>query len=84
MGEVEITRSEHRAIVFRMTRKEAQAVAKYIRDHSGDPEMVLAVDVDTEEIILQSKNAKEDDIIVLQGEEDVFEVEEEVETVDEE
>ena len=35
-------------------------------------------DVDTMELIVQAKNAGEEDIIVLDGEEDVFDVEEEV------
>ena len=73
----EITRSEHRAIVFKMNRKEAAAVARYIKEHSGSPELVFAVDVDTLEMIVQAKTAREDDILVLDGEEDVFEVEEE-------
>lgn len=73
----EITRSEHRAIVFKMNRKEAAAVARYIKEHSGSPELVFAVDVDTMEMIVQAKTAREDDILVLDGEEDVFEVEEE-------
>ncbi len=74
----EITRSEHRAIVFKMNRKEAAAVARYIKDHSGSPETIFAVDVETMELIIQAKNAPEDDILVLEGEEDVFDVEEEV------
>ena len=36
------------------------------------------MDVDTKELILQAKTAREDDILVLDGEEDVFEVEEEI------
>lgn len=74
----EITRSEHRAIVFKMNRKQAANVARYIKDHSGSPETIFAVDVDTMELIIQAKTASEDDILVLDGEEDVFEVEEEV------
>ena len=73
-----VTRSEHRAIVFKMTRKEATAVARYLKDHSGSPETIFAVDVDTMELIVQAKNAPENDILLLEGEEDVFEVEEEV------
>ena len=73
----EIVRSEHRAIVFKMNRKKAAPVARYIKDHSGSPETVFAVDVDTMELIVQAKNAAEDDVLVLEGEEDVFEVEEE-------
>ena len=73
----EITRSEHRAIVFRMNRKQAAAVARYLKEHSGAPEAIFAVDVDTMEMILQAKNAQEDDVLLLEGEEDVFEVEEE-------
>ena len=74
----EIVRSEHRAIVFKMNRKQAATVARYIKDHSGSPETVFAVDVDTMELIIQAKNAAEDDVLVLEGEEDVFEVEEAV------
>ena len=73
-----VTRSEHRAIVFKMNRKEAAAVARYIKEHSGSPETIFAVDLDTRELIVQAKTASEDDILVLDGEEDVFEVEEEV------
>lgn len=73
-----VTRSEHRSIVFKMTRKEAAAVARYLKDHSGSPETIFAVDVDTMELIVQAKNAPENDILLLEGEEDVFEVEEEV------
>ena len=73
-----VTRSEHRAIVFKMTRKEAAAVARYLKDHSGSPETIFAVDVDTMELIVQAKTAPENDILLLEGEEDVFEVEEEV------
>ena len=73
----EIVRSEHRAIVFKMNRKQAATVARYIKDPSGSPETVFAVDVDTMELIIQAKNAAEDDVLVLEGEEDVFEVEEE-------
>ena len=32
-----VTRSEHRAIVFKMNRKEAAAVARYLKEHSGSP-----------------------------------------------
>lgn len=73
-----VTRSEHRAIVFKMNRKEAAAVARYLKEHSGSPETIFAVDVDTMELIVQAKNAPENDILLLAGEEDVFEVEEEV------
>lgn len=73
----EITRSEHRAIVFKMNRKQAAAVARYLKEHAGSSESIFAVDVDTMEMILQAKNAQEDDVLVLEGEEDVFEVEEE-------
>ena len=74
----EIIRSEHRALVFKMNRKEAAAVARYIKEHSGSPETIFAVDLDTRELIVQAKTASEDDILVLDGEEDVFEVEEKV------
>ncbi len=73
----EIIRSEHRAIVFKMNRKEAASVARYIKEHSGASEMAFAVDVDTMDLIIQAKNAVEDDVLVFEGEEDVFEVEEE-------
>lgn len=72
----EIVRSEHRAIVFKMNRKQAAAVARYIREHDGAGEMIFAVDVDTLEMILQARNASEQDVLVLDGEEDVFDVEE--------
>ena len=36
------------------------------------------MDLETNEMILQAKNAHEDDIIIFEGEEDVFDVEEEV------
>jgi len=74
----EIIRSEHRAIVFKMNRKEASAVARYIKEHSGSSETIFAVDVETMELIIQAKNAPENDILLLEGEEDVFEVEEEL------
>ena len=73
---MEITTSEHRAIVFKMNRKQAAAVARYLKEHSASPETIFAVD--TMELIVQAKNAGEEDIIVLDGEEDVFDVEEEV------
>lgn len=72
-----VVKSEHRAIVFKMNRKQAAAVARYIKAHDGAPEMIFAVDVDTLELILQAKNAREDDVLLLDGEEDVFDVEEE-------
>ena len=62
----EIVKSEHRAIVFKMNRKQAANVARYIKDHSGSPETIFAVDVDTLELIIQAKNAIEDDILVLE------------------
>ena len=74
---MEITHSEHRAIVFKMNRKLAASVARYLKDHSASPETIFAVDVDTIELIVQAKNAGEEDILVLDGEEDVFDVEEE-------
>ena len=73
----EVTRSEHRALVFRMNRKQAQQVARYLKDHSASPESIFAVDIDSMELILQAKTAQEDDILILEGEEDVFDVEEE-------
>ena len=81
---MEITTSEHRAIVFKMNRKQAAAVARYLKEHSASPETIFAVDVDTMELIVQAKNAGEEDIIVLDGEEDVFDENEEVwEAIDE-
>ena len=65
-----VTSSEHRAIVFKMNRKEAAAVARYLKEHSGSPETIFAVDVDTMELIVQAKNAAENDILLLEGEED--------------
>ena len=44
---MEITHSEHRAIVFKMNRKLAASVARYLKDHSASPETIFAVDVDT-------------------------------------
>ena len=70
-------RSEHRAIVFKMNRKMAAAVARYLKDHSASPETIFAVDIDAHELIVQAKTAPEDDILLLEGEEDVFEIEEE-------
>ncbi len=74
----EVVKSEHRALVFRMTRKQAQQVARYLKDHSAAPEAVFAVDVDSLELIVQAKGAREEDIVLLSGEEDVFDVEEEI------
>lgn len=74
----EIIRSEHRAIVFKLGRKQAAGLARYIKDHSGAQEIALAVDADTLEMIVQAKNTNEEDILVFDGEEDVFDVEEEV------
>ena len=76
--EENVMRSEHRAIVFKMNRKQAASVARYIKDHDGASEMIFAVDVDTMELSVQARNASENDILVLDGEEDVFEVEEEI------
>ena len=74
----ETIRSEHRAIVFKMNRKQAATVARYLKDHSGSPEAIFAGDLETNEMILQAKNAPEDDIIIFEGESDIFDVEEEV------
>lgn len=71
------TNSEHRAIVFKMNRKMAAAVARYLKEHSASPETIFAVDIDALELIVQAKTAGEDDILLLEGEEDVFEIEEE-------
>ena len=81
---MEITTSEHRAIVFKMNRKQAAAVARYLKEHSASPETIFAVDVDTMELIVQAKNAGEEDIIVFDVEEEVVEENEEVwEAIDE-
>lgn len=74
----EIIRSEHRAIVFKLSRKQAAGLARYIKDHSGAQEIALAVDAETLEMIVQAKNTGEEDILVFDGEEDVFDVEEEI------
>ena len=50
----ETIRSEHRAIVFKMNRKQAATVARYLKDHSGSPEAIFAVDLETNEMILQA------------------------------
>ena len=84
MSETEIVKSEHRALVFRLNRKEAQQVSRYRRDHSAAQEAIFAVDLDSRELIVQAKNAPEDDILILEGEEDVFDVEEEIEETEEE
>ena len=76
-NETQVTRSEHRALVSCMNRKQAQQVARYLKDHSASPESIFAVDIDSMELILQAKTAQEDDILILEGEEDVFDVEEE-------
>ena len=75
----ETLKSEHRALVFRMNRKEAQQVFRSFRNHSAAPEVIFAVDIDSQELIIQAKNASEDDILLLEGEEDIFDVEEEIE-----
>lgn len=79
--ETEIVRSEHRAIVFRMNRKQAAQVARYLKDHSASPETVFAVDTESLELILQAKTAPEDDFLLLDGEEDIYDIEEEIEDV---
>ena len=82
-----LEKKEHQAIVFRMNRKEAAAVARYIRDHSGSPELAFAIDVDAMEMILQAKTAREEDFLLFEGEADVFDIEDseiEEETVVEE
>lgn len=79
--EPEIVRSEHRAIVFRMNRKQAAQVARYLKDHSASPETVFAVDTESLELILQAKTAPEDDFLLLDGEEDIYDIEEEIEDV---
>lgn len=38
---MEITTSEHRAFVFKMNRKQAAAVARYLKEHSASPETIL-------------------------------------------
>ena len=79
--ETEIVRSEHRAIVFRMNRKQAAQVARYLKDHSASPETVFAVDTESLELIVQAKTAPEEDFLLLDGEEDIYDIEEEIEDV---
>ena len=79
--ETEIVRSEHRAIVFRMNRKQAAQVARYLKDHSASPETVFAVDTESLELIVQAKTAPEDDFLLLDGEEDIYDIEEEIEDI---
>ena len=79
--EPESVRSEHRAIVFRMNRKQAAQVARYLKDHSASPETVFAVDTESLELILQAKTAPEDDFLLLDGEEDIYDIEEEIEDI---
>ncbi|MBQ9007775.1 MAG: hypothetical protein IJ088_00375 [Clostridia bacterium] len=76
VSETVIEKKEHQAIVFRMNRKQAAAVARYIKEHSGSPEVAFAVDVDTMEMILQAKTASEEDFLLFEGEADVFDIEE--------
>lgn len=38
---MEITTSEHCAIVFKMNRKQAAAVARYLKEHSASPETIF-------------------------------------------
>ena len=80
MAEVkkEVTRAEHRALVFRMNRKQAQQVARYLKEHSASPETIFAVDIDSRELVVQAKTAAEEDILLLDGEDDVFDIEEEI------
>ena len=79
--EPEIVRSEHRAIVFRMNRKQAAQVARYLKGHSASPETVFAVDTESLELIVQAKTAPEDDFLLLDGEEDIYDIEEEIEDI---
>ncbi|MBQ8092498.1 MAG: hypothetical protein IJ242_02850 [Clostridia bacterium] len=72
--ETVLEQKEHQAIVFRMNRKEAAAVARYIKDHSGSPEMAFAIDVDAMEMIVQAKTAQEEDFLIFEGESDVFDI----------
>ncbi len=80
----EVTYSEHPALVFKMNRKEAASVARYIREHSSAAEMIFAVDLVTKDLQLLARNADEEDFIELHGEEDVFDVEESEVEMDEE
>lgn len=71
------TTAQHRAIVFRMNRKQAQSVARYIKAHDGASEMAFAVDVDTLELVVMAKGAREEDNLIFDGEEDIFDIEDE-------
>lgn len=73
--EKQVEYAEHRSIVFRMNRKEAAGLARYIKDHNGSPEIALAVDVDARELLVMAKNAQEEDFLLYTGEEDVMEIE---------
>lgn len=68
---------EHRAIVFALTRKQAQSVAKYLKAHESASEVAFAVDADSLELVVMAKGADEEDNLVFDGEEDVFEIEDE-------
>ena len=67
--------AEHKAIVFKLTRKQAAELARYIKRNDGSPEMVLAVDLEDMEMIVQAKNAGEEDFLSYSGEEDIFDIE---------
>jgi len=73
--ETVLEKKEHQAIVFRMTRKEAASVARYIKEHSGSEEMAFAIDVDAMEMIVQAKRAGEEDFLLFTGEPDIFDIE---------
>lgn len=68
---------EHRAIVFALPRKQAQSIAKYLKAHEAASEIAFAVDTDSLELVIMAKGAGEEDNLVFDGEEDVFEIEDE-------
>ena len=76
---VTVEKEEHRAITFLLNRKEAAQVARYLKQYSGSREICFAVDVDSRELIIQSRDAGTEDWLSFEGEEDIFDVENEIE-----
>ena len=68
---------EHRAIVFALPRKQAQSIAKYLKAHESASEVAFAVDTDSLELIIMAKGADEEDNLVFDGVEDMFDIEDE-------
>lgn len=68
---------EHRAIVFALTRKEAQSIVRYLKSHEGASEVAFAVDTQALELIVMARGAGEEDNLVFDGEEDIFDIEDE-------